>query len=101
MSHAFSRLTVFSSLLFLVLAGAVQSRGRVGHLGGLREFVASLSPKSVGSQSSAFSSSYVTMRSRDCFLDPFLSSYSSELMPELTFGTSSEISALQVCLGSP
>lgn len=34
-------------------------------------------------------------------MDLFLSFCSSELIPELTFGTCSEISALQVCLGSP
>lgn len=48
----------------------------------------------------AFPSSYVTTSSAEHFLDLFLSCCSSELIPELTIGTCSEISALQVCLGS-
>lgn len=50
--------------------------------------------------SPAFPSSYVTTSSGEHFLDLFLSCCSSELIPELTIGTCSEISALQVCLGS-
>lgn len=94
--HVSHSLRAHSSLLFLVLAGVC----RAGHLA-LGQCVAPAPPKRAGTQSPAFPSSYVTTSSAEHSLDLFLSCCSSELIPELIFGTCSEVSALQVCLGSP
>lgn len=93
--HVFHSLQAHSSLLFLVLAGVCRAGA------GLDTWhwdSGSCPPQMCRP---AFPSSYMTTSSGEHFLDLFLSCCSSELIPELTFGTCSEISALQVCLGSP
>lgn len=91
MCPTLSRLT---ALCFPWSCWCVQGRGRAGPLAWDSLWL--LPPRCAA----AFPSSYVTTSSEH-FLDLFLSCCSSELIPELTFGTCSEISALQVCLGSP
>lgn len=92
-------LQAHSSLLFLVLAGVC--RAGAGLDTWHWDICGSCPPKMCRHSKLCFPSSYVTTSSGEHFLDLFLSCCCSELIPELTFGTCSEISALQVCLGSP